>query len=296
MRTCLIFNPAAKGERAQALRSHLKSFERHCALLQTTAPGAGRTLAAQAVKDGFEIITAAGGDGTLNEVLNGIGDVPGGFEQVRLAVMPLGTVNVFAREIQMPFNVPQAWNVIQAGRERQLDLVAGEFTNRGRRERRYFAQMAGTGVDTQAIELVNWDLKKKIGPLAYVWAGLKALLCTRHQIQMSVGDPAQHYAQVLIGNGRYYGGSFAVFPHATLDDGKFDVIGVTRFNWFTLFKLAFTLPIKQHVRLREVKHLQTEKLTLTSRDRAGLEMEGELVGELPATIWIEQRRLRVIVP
>ena len=71
-----------------------------CALKATTAPGDARRLAAEAVADGFELIVAAGGDGTVNEVLNGLGDAPDGFARARLGVLPLGTVNVFAREIE----------------------------------------------------------------------------------------------------------------------------------------------------------------------------------------------------
>lgn len=297
MRTCLIFNPAAKGEKAKTLRRHLDAIEHECTLLQTTGPGAGRTLAAHAVLDGFETIIAAGGDGTLNEVLNGIGDAPDGFNRARLAVMPLGTVNVFGREIRMPFDPIAAWKIIRTGRERRIDLPVAEFnSSTGARERRYFAQMAGSGVDTQAIERVDWNLKKKIGPLAYVVAGVKAMGCAPHQLSVDNHAPNEKYVQILIGNGRYYGGNFSVFHDASLDDRKLDILMVTRFNWFTLFKTVCTLPFVQHHRLREVRHYQTERVTITSMDRASLELEGELVGELPATIWLEPGKLRVIIP
>src|SRR5712691_3191908 len=102
VRTCVIFNPAARGEKAKRFRRHLDDLGSDCALKLTTAAGDARRLAAEAVAEGFEIVVAAGGDGTLNEVLNGIGDAPGGFEKARLGVLPLGTVNVFARELALP--------------------------------------------------------------------------------------------------------------------------------------------------------------------------------------------------
>src|SRR5687767_7517850 len=104
---CVIFNPAARSQKASRFNQYLGQFS-HCQFLSTTGAGTARTLAAQALHDGFETIIAAGGDGTVNEVLNGIGDVPGGFEKTRLAVIPLGTVNVFALEIGIPADPTRA--------------------------------------------------------------------------------------------------------------------------------------------------------------------------------------------
>src|SRR5580765_8603776 len=131
MRICVIFNPTAKGERAKRFRHHLDAIGAECALKPTTAPGGGRALAAEAVREGFEVIVAAGGDGTLNEVLNGIGDAPDGFERVRLGVLPLGTVNVFARELDIPRKLEPAWQTIRQGRETRIDLGGIEYSLNG---------------------------------------------------------------------------------------------------------------------------------------------------------------------
>ena len=111
MRACVIFNPTARGEKAKRFRRHLDAFGSQCALKLTAAMGDARRLAAEAVVEGCGTVVAAGGDGTLNEVLNGIGDVPNGFDQARLAVLPLGTVNVFARELGIPTRLDRAWEV-----------------------------------------------------------------------------------------------------------------------------------------------------------------------------------------
>src|SRR5881628_1790607 len=108
MRTCVIFNPAARGDKARNFRRHLADLGTHCALKSTAAAGDARRLAAEAVGEGFEVVVAAGGDGTLNEVLNGIGDAPDGFDKARLGVLPLGTVNVFARELAIPTRLEHA--------------------------------------------------------------------------------------------------------------------------------------------------------------------------------------------
>src|ERR1051325_4511115 len=156
MRTCVIFNPTARGERAKRFRRHLDDIGAECALKPTTAAGGGRALAAEAVRGGFESIVAAGGDGTLNEVLNGIGDEPDGFARARLGVLPLGTINVFAREIGMPMDLRGAWSVIRRGRESAIDLPRVEFGGGGQAQQRWFAQLAGAGLDAHAVELVDW--------------------------------------------------------------------------------------------------------------------------------------------
>ena len=126
MRICVIFNPTARGEKAKRFRRHLDLIAGDCALKQTVAAGGARALAAEAVREGFDSIVAAGGDGTMNEVLNGIGDVPDGFERARLGVLPLGTVNVFAKELGLPMNLRRDWAVMRAGRETRIDLPCVE--------------------------------------------------------------------------------------------------------------------------------------------------------------------------
>src|SRR5690349_21604455 len=175
MRKCVIFNPTARGEKAKRFRRHLDAIASECALKMTAAPGDARKLASEAIAEGFEIVVAGGGDGTLNEVLNGIGDAPDGFKRARLGVLPLGTVNVFAREVAIPSKLESAWAIVRQGKEIQIDLPRVEFGPEGRKQIRYFAQLAGAGLDARAIELVQWELKKRIGPLAYVLAGLQAL-------------------------------------------------------------------------------------------------------------------------
>ena len=213
-RACVIFNPAAKGDKARRFRRCLEAIGAECVLKATTAPGDARRLAAEAISEGFDSIIAAGGDGTLNEVVNGFGDAPDGFERACLGVLPLGTVNVFARELGIPTRPEPAWEVIRQRREARVDLPCVEFSGQGGRERRYFVQLAGAGLDARAIELVNWPLKKKIGPLAYVVAGLKALLEKPASITVSAGVPAATGQLVLIGNGRLYGGHFNIFRGA----------------------------------------------------------------------------------
>ena len=147
VRTCVIFNPAARGDKARRFLEQLESIGAEAKLKKTQSAGGARVLAREAVTEGFETIVAAGGDGTLNEVINGIGDEPKGFERARLGVLPLGTVNVFARELSLPRTFKAAWEVICGQNETRIDLPKVEFAGRnGKMEQRYFAQLAGAGL------------------------------------------------------------------------------------------------------------------------------------------------------
>jgi diacylglycerol kinase (ATP) len=295
VRTCVIFNPAARGEKARKFRKQLDVIARESTLKLTASAGDARTLAATAVKEGFETIVAAGGDGTLNEVLNGMGDVPTGFESSRLGILPLGTVNVFAREIGVGTKLADAWAVIKAGNETRIDLPAVEFAAQGKREKRYFAQLAGAGLDARAIELVKWQVKKAVGPFAYVLAGMHALLGPPARITAATAEISHDAALVLIGNGRLYGGEFRLFPAADLRDGMLEVCVLPRCDWLTLARCGPALLLRGGLPASATKLFRTEKLILTSHSPAPVQIDGELVGHLPATFTIERSRLRVLV-
>ncbi|MBI3875564.1 MAG: diacylglycerol kinase family lipid kinase [Verrucomicrobia bacterium] len=314
MRACVIFNPTAKGDKARHFRRHLSDFAGDVALKPTTAAGHGRMLAAEAINEGFDTLVAAGGDGTVNEVLNGIGDAPNGFARARLAVLPLGTVNVFARELGVPLKLSQAWEVIRAGRERTMDLpfvefdsptgsvggppaVAGETPALPKQtQRRYFAQMAGAGLDARAIELVDWEHKKRVSQLAYIIAGFRALRRPLPQIHCECDGGAASGEQVLIGNGRFYGGPLPVFHRASLTDGLLDVCVFPKVSIGTVLRYASGFVTGRVFPPRDMRYLQAEKITLSSAESARFEIEGDVVGELPATFGLVTRGLRVVTP
>jgi YegS/Rv2252/BmrU family lipid kinase len=296
VRICVIFNPAARGDKARHLHTYLGRMDGHGALRQTFGPGDARRLAAEAVREGFGTIVAAGGDGTLNEVLNGMGDVPGGFLRSRLGLLPLGTVNVFARELGLPIRVDAAWQVIRKGREKFIDLPCVEFSDQGRILRRYFAQLAGAGLDAQAIQLVNWQHKKRVGPLAYVLAGLRAMARPRSQITFSDGAHSALGELALVGNGRFYGGAFQLFPGAQSSDGRLDITVFPKVDWQTLLRVGPRLLLRRSLPPGLARHFQAASFTLTSQTRAAFEIDGELIGELPVRFSVQRAALRVAVP
>ena len=295
MRACVIFNPAAKGQKAERFRKLLDVISQTCELKCTSAPGDARLLSTQAVSNGFNTILAAGGDGTLNEVLNGIGDVPDGFERVRLGVLPLGTINVFARELGIPLEPGAAWDTLQQERERRIDLPFIE-TGTPETRRYYFAQLAGAGLDARAIELVNWPLKKKLGPLAYVVAGLKAMTESLPAVTVTDGDKVLRGELALIGNGKLYGGTYRIFPDADFSDGQLDVCVFPRTSWLVLLRCGWSLLLGGHLPESAVVRLRAKSFSVTSQADAAFEVDGELAGRLPIRVGVRPGALRVLTP
>jgi len=296
LRIFVIFNPAARGNKARRFRRHLDEMAQQSVFKATTAPGDAQRFAATAVNDGFDLIVAAGGDGTVNEVLNGIGEVPGGFARARLGVLPLGTVNVFARELRIPLRLEHAWAMLRRGRETKIDLGRVDFTQEGQPAVRYFVQLAGAGLDARAVELVSWKLKTHAGPLAYLVAGFQALAEKQSRICVSVNGQKIEGGLALFGNGKYYGGPFEFFPGASLDDGHLDVCVFPSLSLPSLLRLAPSLLLSRKIPQKHVRLARAPKFELTSDPPAAFELDGEWIGYLPAAFSVEPKKLRVIVP
>jgi diacylglycerol kinase (ATP) len=297
MPICVIFNPTARGGKARRFRAQLDALGTDAVFKPTTGPGAATDFARAAVEEGFDTIVAAGGDGTVNEVLNGLASAQNGLKRVRLGIIPLGTINVFAKELGLPTSLRTAWQVVLGGHETVVDLPYCEHAVAGGTpQRRYFAQLAGAGLDARAIELVSWSLKKKVGPLAYIVAGFRAFAESQPQITISDGAQSLTGELVLLGNGRFYGGRVPVFHRADLRDGLLDARVFPRVSWGALIRWGWTFLARRPNTGAATPYLQAERLTMTSTARVPLEVEGDFAGELPVTVGVLPRALRVIVP
>jgi YegS/Rv2252/BmrU family lipid kinase len=294
MKRCVIFNPVARGDKARRFQSHLQQIASEAMLKPTTCAGDARRLAAEAVCENFDVVIAAGGDGTLNEVLNGIGDADG-FRRVRLGVLPFGTTNVFAKELRLPLDFNGAWEVIRRGNEMLIDVPWSNCIVEGEPRRRYFAQMAGAGLDSRAIELLDWELKKRIGYFAYVVAALQALRETLPQIEISNGREMASGELVLIGNGKFYGGRFTVFPLADLCDGVLEAVVFPRLGIETVARSCWGMVTDNFHTGGQTIQLKGNQLEVKCARPIPFHLDGENAGPLPATFGIESRALRVLV-
>lgn len=281
--TLVILNPAARSTRAAAAWSKLGELPKSATIQTTSAPGDARAIATWAVENGFRTVVAAGGDGTINEVVNGLAG-----SNVVLGILPVGTMNVFAAELGLPTAAKAAWKVIQGGYFREVDLACAN--------RHYFVQLAGIGLDAQVVKETSWQLKKNFGPLSYVISAAQVMAQKPPRLRIVADGQSLEGSFVLIGNGRYYGGPVAFFRKARIDDGLLDVLIFKNQGHLDVARYLAHILTGQHSRLRDVKYLQTRKLHVESEESVPVEVDGELVAELPMTFRIASKKLRVLVP
>jgi diacylglycerol kinase (ATP) len=162
--------------------------------------------------------------------------------------------------------------------------------------RRVCLQLAGAGWDARAVEGVSWELKKRLGKWAYVISGLRALRSARAPVRVASGSEVARGDFVMIGNGRYYGGPFPFMHRAELADGLMDVTVFEKFNWSALPGCGAKFLFGSYFRPGRQKYLQGAEIELTSEGPAPLQLDGDFVGHLPATIRVLPRAMRVVVP
>ena len=284
-KTITILNPAARSDKAIKLRERIHALSGGVPMHLTSEAGDARQIAAQAVHDGVEVIIAAGGDGTLNEVINGIGRAP-----VRLGILPVGTMNVFATEIGIPLgNLEAAWKVIEQGKVISVDLPRANDT--------HFIQLAGVGLDAEVVRKTTADSKRALGPLSYLLTLVQvAAHKPPHILLEAEGGRLREGSFALIGNGRLYGGPFPVFKRANLQDGLLDVLVFENQSHWDVVRYFQAIAFGTHPELSDVEYFQTSSLKVTSSGDVPVELDGEIAGMLPCVFSIESQKLLVIAP
>jgi len=283
--TVVILNPAAGNEEAKYWQGRVESISRGCLIHTTSHPGGAEALARQAVEQGFGKIVAAGGDGTVNEVVNGLAG-----SDVALGLLPIGTVNVFAMELGLPsHNLELCWDVIQGENMRLVDLPSANG--------KCFVQLAGVGLDAQVVKETSLTFKRSFGPLSYLISA--AQIAARQPPKLfieSENTPVEEGSFVLVGNGRLYGGPFPFFKHALIDDGLFDVVVFKRLGYLEIIKYLQDVVFSSDIRVPEVEYFQTQRLRISSEQDVPVELDGELAGNCPVDFQIKEKALRVLAP
>ena len=269
-KTVVILNPAAHSERAIRLRPDVEALARDCLVRTTGRRGEAENLARHAVDKGFEKIVAAGGDGTINEVVNGLAG-----SSAMLGLLPIGTVNVFATELGLPVhNLETCWDIIRGDHTRIVDLPSANG--------KHFVQLAGVGLDAQVVKETSLAFKRSFGPLSYLISAAQIAARTPPRLFIDAENaPIRESSFVLIGNGRHYGGPFPFFKHAVLDDGLLDVVAFKRLGYLEIIKYLQDVFFSSDISLAEVEYFQTRGLRITSDQDVPVELDGELVGSCP---------------
>jgi diacylglycerol kinase (ATP) len=292
----LISNPnAGRGGRRRAAQ-----VERFCELLRargievevvsTNAAGHATRLASEAARDEVGEVIVSGGDGTINEALQGLVGT-----RVRLGIWPAGTANVLARELRLPFDAEGAAEVIARGATRRI--YAGSATEERSGARRYFFLMAGIGLDASVVERVRPRLKRRVGEGAFWVSGLAHLVRWR-PIPFRVEIDGQTYPATFAAFGRaaHYGGDLSVTPRARLDEPEFEICIVNSGSRLRfLYLLAHSLrPNGVQRELAFVRYVRATRARATGEAR--MQVDGELVGHLPVSFEIVPEPIEVIAP
>ncbi len=286
----LIANPqACRGEAVKVIHRAAGLFKKRGLefdLEYTKRPGEGGELASRAVASGdFDVIVAVGGDGTINEIIQGMA-----FSSKPLGIIPAGSGNDFTKAVGIPRRLDQALDVLAAGRTRTIDL--------GCINKRYFANGVGIGFDA-AVNRASLDIHfLQGGFLLYFWAFLSTI--TRYHaphVTITVGDEVfdQRLFLVTVGNGTTFGGGFKLTPHAQLDDGQLDVTMLQPVALPTLFWHLPKVFLGTIERARCTLMRRTKRLVVKSPDALPMHVDGEFYGGGKAfQIEIVPRALTVI--
>jgi YegS/Rv2252/BmrU family lipid kinase len=284
--TIVILNPTAGSpEHVRSWQERVESLAGDCPVRITAHSGEAEALARRAAKEGFARIVAAGGDGTVSQVANGLTG-----SNATLGVLPMGTVNVFAMELGLPvYNLKRCWDIIEDTNVRLVDLPSANG--------KYFVQLAGVGLDAQVVKETSLAFKRSFGPLSYLISA--AQIAARQPPKLFIESEHTSLEEgsfVLIGNGRFYGGPFPFFKHAIIDDGLFDVVVFTRLGYLEIVKYLQDVVFSSDIKVPEVEYFQTRQLRITSEKDVPLELDGELAGNCPVDFRIREKALRVLVP
>lgn len=293
-----VLNPVAGGGRGLRDRPRIEAALGAAGvpfvLSVSEQPGHAIALAHSAAREGFRRFIAVGGDGTLNEVVNGLlgAGTPAG--EATLALLPVGRGDDWARTHRIPRKLEQAVRLVAAGRSVAHDLGVAEFQRDG--SRRYFINVAGVGFDAYVVEQTR---ATRLGPLTYV-AGLLRGFATYRAPRMVVSADAMQLDEPLFVTfaavGRYCGGGMHVAPRAQTDDGRFDVVTIGDIGRLELLGNLRRLFDGSLPEYRKVKTVRCERVQVASSPAARVQADGELLGEAPVTFSVLPRAVHVIVP
>jgi diacylglycerol kinase (ATP) len=282
-KVCIIFNPAARGGKAVSLQGELKELAGTIPIFGAAESNSIQELAAVLTKQGYDHIIAAGGDGTINGVINGIGSA-----DVLLSVLPLGTMNVFAYELGIRSSqLKKCWEMIELGRPRTVDLALAN--------QNYFVQLAGVGLDAMTVQGTDLQMRKTIGPVSYLLSAAKVIGGPAPTLLVRFEDGSETAGCfVLVGNGRFYGGHFSLFQDAKNDDGLLDLLIFKHQSYLDIFRYLQGVLIGNHTDLPDIEYRQVASAQVMSEQSVPLELDGDVSGSTPVHFQIATRKLQVV--
>lgn len=250
----------------------------------TTKRGDAEAFAREADPADVDVIAVAGGDGTINEVINGLAD-----QTIPLAIMPLGTANVLAHEIGLQMTPKTIAKIIAYAPPTPISLGVVN----GRR----FVMMAGFGFDAYVVSRVHPGMKKLLGKTAYVISTLQALMAFNFpKYRVSVDGQSFNVASAVIANGHFYGGTFVCAPDARLEDPSLHVVLFLNPGVLRTVRYAIWLALGRLHRLPDVKIIPAIDVVVEKWNDDPVQGDGDILATLPAQISMAPQQLDVLMP
>jgi len=274
----------------QAAEAKLGPFE----TLMTERVGHGADLARQAVNEGATLVVAVGGDGTNNELVNGLMNPDGTpvNPDVEMGMICMGTGGDFRKTLKLEKDFQEAIGVLAAGNTKTIDL--GRIEMRGHEGHdvvRFFINIASFGIGGEVDDRVNRTTKALGGRVSFAWGSLTAMMAYRNKLVRIVLNDEEDLGErkvfnVAVANGQFHGGGMHVAPEADLSDGLFDVVVLGDFKLRETLTQMPKIYKAQHIGHPKVEQYRAKKVTATSDDQVLLDIDGEQPGMLPATFTI----------
>jgi YegS/Rv2252/BmrU family lipid kinase len=299
----LIHNPNAGygGNRRRKLldqaRRILSANGMQVDLAETTGIGHATEIAQQAVCDGRQLVIACGGDGTLNEVVNGLAGSSNG-HRVPLALLPGGTANILAKELNLPRDIPRAAKRLVHSEVREIALGLATPLEQPKRKR-FFLSVSGAGPDGMIVYSIDLGLKARVGILAYWWQGACEVLRYKYpRFRVRTGDRQLEATLVVVGRTKNYGGPFKITDHADLFEDQFEVMAVTTQSGFRYLSYLPTLWLGKLRNEEGVHFWKADSLVCEPLDGDPVyaQLDGESLARLPVEFTIVPRALKLLVP
>ncbi|OZM76172.1 diacylglycerol kinase [Pseudonocardia sp. MH-G8] len=261
--------------------------------LETTVEDPGTGQARLAVERGADVVLACGGDGTVRSVAEALAGTG-----VAMGLVPAGTGNLLARTLGTPENVPTAARLALTGDDRAIDV--GRIRIDGSEEERVFLVMAGTGFDAAIMVNTPEALKVRVGPLAYVISGLRAMRGRRVRVTLALDDapPLRRRTRaVVVGNSGTLLGGLVLMPRATIDDGVLDVVSIAPSTFAGWIAVALRVITRRRAGHERVEHWQARSIGIRTEAPQPCQVDGDPVGDAQElAIRVDPQALLVRVP
>ncbi|HEY41018.1 MAG TPA: diacylglycerol kinase family lipid kinase [Dehalococcoidia bacterium] len=301
LRVKLIVNPAAGAGRTRKkwpqIVERLKSIGLRFEHDFTEAPRHAVELAKEAVRQGYETVVSVGGDGTINEVVNGLYE-SGTLEDVSLGIISTGTGSDYIRTVGIPRHHQEACQRLLNPGKVLVDIGEVEYRSNGQTEKRLFVNFAGLGFDAEVVQATTQRFKILGGLPAYLLGLLTTFLCYRNrEITLKVDGEvvSKKVCTAVMSNGKYGGGSMFVAPDADLTDGYFDVLTIDDISKPDLLWSLPRIYKGTHLTHHKVTMQRGQEIEIESAKRLLVQADGELLGETPARFRVIPSALNVLV-